>query len=244
MKITVLLLVGILIPLTGHAAAPDINVGTMQDYIDADKSTFLKRIRNEGDATAFVKVDVSEIILDKKNGNQEKPVMDINQAKAPGGYTLIASPARLIIPAKGMQTVRLLVMGDRQVERYYRVRYVPVMPDSKGDFNVSEKDVNDYGKTLSAGVNIMAGYGTIIYVRPSQVRFNTVITQGESGMTVRNNGNSVVFLDHFKACDSNGTNCDVSSKHHVLPGASRNFSKEVNQVFHFHLIEGDKTKKY
>lgn len=244
MKKTALLLIGLTLPLAGYTAAPEISVGMMQDYIDANKSSFLKRIRNEGDATAFVKVDVSEIVLGNKAESSEKPVMDINQVKSEGGYTLIASPARLIIPAKSMQTVRLLVMGDRQQERYYRVRYIPVMPDSNGGFNVSQQEVSEYGKTLSAGVNILAGYGTIIYVRPNKVNFNTAVTQNDSSMTVRNNGNSVIFLDHFKTCDKNGKNCDVAAKHHVLPGASRDFTKTAGQVFHFQLVEGDKTKKY
>ncbi|OAT23921.1 hypothetical protein M977_00211 [Buttiauxella gaviniae ATCC 51604] len=244
MKKIALLLTGVILPVIGYTAAPEISVGMMQDYIDADKSSFVKRIRNDGDATAFVKVDVSEIVPGNKSESNEKPAMDINQVKSSGGHTLIASPARLIIPAKSMQTVRLLVMGDRQQERYYRVRYIPVMPDSKGGFNVSQKEVSDYGATLSAGVNILAGYGTIVYVRPGKVSFNTDITQNESGMTVRNNGNSVIFLDHFKTCDSNGKNCDVTAKHHILPGASRDFTKKAGQVFHFQLIEGDKTKRY
>lgn len=239
-----MLVVGLFLPFLCHAAAPEISVGMMQDYIDAEKSSFLKRIRNNGDATAFVKVDVSEIIPSNKSESNEKPVMDINQVKSSGGYSLIASPARLIIPAKSMQTVRLLVMGNRQQERYYRVRYIPVMPDSNGGFNVSQQEVSDYGKTLSAGVNILAGYGTIVYVRPSKVSFNTDITQNDSSMSVRNNGNSVIFLDHFKTCDSSGKNCDVTAKHHVLPGASRDFTKKAGQVFHFQLVEGDKTKKY
>lgn len=43
-------------------AGPQINVGTVYDYLDADKSTYLKRVFNSGDATAFVKVDVLEIV--------------------------------------------------------------------------------------------------------------------------------------------------------------------------------------
>jgi hypothetical protein len=41
-------------PLAAYAG-PQINVGTVYDYLDADKSTYLKRVFNSGDSTAFVK---------------------------------------------------------------------------------------------------------------------------------------------------------------------------------------------
>ena len=43
----------------------------------------------------------------------------------------MASPARLIVPAKGMQGTRLLHMGGRDTERYFRVRFVPVVPEKR-----------------------------------------------------------------------------------------------------------------
>ena len=48
-------------------AGPQINVGTVYDYLEADKSTYLKRVFNSGDATAFVKINVLEIVYDDKN---------------------------------------------------------------------------------------------------------------------------------------------------------------------------------
>ena len=47
-----------------QAAAPNINVGSLFDFINSDKGTFLKRVRNSGDATAFVRVEISEIVYD------------------------------------------------------------------------------------------------------------------------------------------------------------------------------------
>ena len=44
-------------------AGPQINVGTVYDYLDGDKSTYLKRVFNSGDSTAFVKVNVLELSL-------------------------------------------------------------------------------------------------------------------------------------------------------------------------------------
>lgn len=43
-------------------ASPDISVGTLYDYMSAEKTTLLKRVRNLGDETAFVKITLVEII--------------------------------------------------------------------------------------------------------------------------------------------------------------------------------------
>ena len=51
----------------------------------------------------------------------------------------MASPARLIVPAKGMQGTRLLHMGERDTERYFRVRFVPVVPEKEDEFAVSQR---------------------------------------------------------------------------------------------------------
>lgn len=60
-------------------AGPQINVGVVYDYLDGEKSTYLKRVFNGGDATAFVKVNVLEIVYDADGKPQEVPVK--NQAE-------------------------------------------------------------------------------------------------------------------------------------------------------------------
>ena len=51
-----------------------INVGVVYDYLDADKSTYLKRVFNGGDATAFVKVNILEIVYDADGTTREIPL--------------------------------------------------------------------------------------------------------------------------------------------------------------------------
>ena len=145
-------------------AGPQINVGTVYDYLDADKSTYLKRVFNSGDSTAFVKVNVLEIVYDADGTPKEIPVETAADGASRNG--LMASPARLIVPAQGMQGTRLLYMGERDSERYFRVRFVPVVPEKEDEFAVSSEEREDYKKNLSAGVNVMTGFGTVFFVRP------------------------------------------------------------------------------
>ncbi|MBN6773869.1 molecular chaperone [Pseudomonas granadensis] len=218
-------------------AGPQINVGTVYDYLDADKSTYLKRVFNSGDATAFVKVDVLEIVYGTDGSPQEIAVENAADGASRNG--LMASPARLIVPAQGMQGTRLLYMGERDRERYFRVRFVPVVPEKEDEFVVSNEEREDYKSSLSAGVNVMTGFGTIFFVRPKDARFDTAVKETESRYELRNNGNTVIIIDEFKNCSlTKDTDCGATTKHHVLAGKSFAFDKEKGREYRFFLIEG------
>lgn len=222
-------------------AGPNINIGVVYDYLAGDKSTYLKRVYNSGDSTAFVKINVLEIIYNADGTSSEVPVKVQADASARDG--LMASPARLIIPAQGMQGTRLLFMGERDKERYFRVRFVPVVPEKEDEFAVSSEEREDYKKSLTAGVNVMAGFGTIFFVRPRDARFDSVIDDSAGIYRVRNNGNTVVVIDEFKNCSIAVENdCEPTTKHHVMAGKSFEFEKKTGREYRFILLEGD-TKK-
>ena len=222
-------------------AGPQINVGTVYDYLDGDKSTYLKRVFNSGDATAFVKINVLEILYDADGSAREVPIE--NAADGATRKGIMASPARLIVPAKGMQGTRLLYMGERDSERYFRVRFVPVVPEKEDEFVLSNEERDDYKKSLSAGVNVMTGFGTIFFVRPKIARFDTAINDTPSRYELRNNGNTVMVVDEFKSCSiRNENDCGPTTKHHVLAGKTFGFDKEKGREYRFMVVEGD-TKK-
>jgi hypothetical protein len=222
-------------------AGPQINVGTVYDYLDADKSTYLKRVFNSGDATAFVKINVLEIIYGADGLPQEVPVANAADGASRNG--VMASPARLIVPAQGMQGTRLLYMGERDRERYFRVRFVPVVPEKEDEFVVSSEEREDYKNSLSAGVNVMTGFGTIFFVRPKDARFATVVNDTDNRYELRNNGNTVLIVDEFKSCSlSKESDCGATTKHHVLAGKTFAFDKEKGRQYSFFLIEGNDKK--
>lgn len=222
-------------------AGPQINVGTVYDYLDADKSTYLKRVFNSGDSTAFVKVNVLEIVYDTDGTPKEIPVATSTDGASRNG--LMASPARLIVPAQGMQGTRLLYLGERDRERYFRVRFVPVVPEKEDEFAVSGEEREDYKKNLSAGVNVMTGFGTVFFVRPKDARFESVVSETDTRYELRNNGNTVVIIDEFKSCSlSNESECGATTKHHVMAGKTYAFDKEQGREYRFALIEGDSKK--
>lgn len=218
-------------------AGPQINVGTVYDYLDADKSTYLKRVFNSGDSTAFVKINILEIVYDADGSHREIPVE--TAADGAGRNGLMASPARLIVPAKGMQATRLLLMGERDTERYFRVRFVPVVPEKEDEFAVSSEEREAYKEGLTAGVNVMTGFGTVFFVRPKNSRFDSVIDDSPERYRLRNNGNTVVLIDEFRNCSlKNETECEPTTKHHVLAGKTFEFEKKPGREYRFNLVEG------
>jgi len=226
-----------------HAAlaGPSINVGVVYDYLDGNKSTYLKRVFNGGDSTAFVKVNVSEILYKPDGSYEEVPLK--NQADGAARDGLMASPARLIVPVNGMQGTRLLFMGERDSERYFRVRFIPVVPETEDEFAVSAEEREDYKKSLSAGVNVLAGYGTVFFVRPQNTRFEVKVDNQPQQYVLRNNGNTVVVVDEFKDCSvSDPNDCRPTTKNHVLPGRGFQFDKQQGRVYRFNLVEGSDQK--
>ncbi len=223
------------------AAAPNINVGTLHDYISGRQSTQLKRIYNAGDATAFVRVSVHEIVYDANGAVTEVEAGEILDSTN-AADTLLVSPARLIIPASGIQSTRLLFIGPRDHERYFRVRYIPVLPDANDNFNLTEQESADYNSTLQAGFNLLAGYGTIVFVHPAAQVFDTQIEPQADKVIVRNNGNTTIRLDKLTQCSANRQDCDKPVLVHLLPGKTTVLQRKPNHQYLFELQEGDQKK--
>lgn len=219
-------------------AAPELNVGTLYDYLDSGKSTVLKRVRNGGDTTAFVKVSVAELVY-----APDGSVREVDQENLPlTERGLVASPARLIVPARGMQAVRLLYRGERAKERYFRLRFVPVLPERNDGFEVDAAQAEQYRDSFKAGVNVLAGYGTLLFVRPNEPHYRTPVSHQQGQLVVSNEGNATVVLDHFRQCADSGQ-CDAAAKHHLLPGRTRTFTGQPGREYRFELREGGQHKE-
>lgn len=229
MKFIFILVCMVLLPNIA-VAGPKISIGTLSDYLRADKNVVVKRVFNNGDATAFVKVRAWELVRQKDGSVAEIP-LDIEAAR--GRRELVVSPARLIIPAAGMQTVRLLFNGPREKERYYRLRFNPVLPNEGDGFELTEKEADAYEVSISGGVQMLAGFGSLLYVRPKKVEHQLAITEEADHFIVRNAGNATAVLDRFRRCKSDGLDCDPAVVHHLAPGSERSFEKTPGTVYVF-----------
>lgn len=221
-------------------AAPELNIGALYEYLDGGRSTALKRIYNGGDSTAFVKVMVAELVY-AADGTVTEVAMD---GQPSDQRSLVASPARLIVPANGMQQVRLLFRGERDKERYYRLRFIPVLPEVNDGFGLTSEEAEQYDASLKAGVNILAGYGAVVFVRPAQPQYATEVVHESKRFIIPNKGNSTIVLDHFNDCDLNGNDCAPPTKHHVRPTKSLEFERKPGRNYRFVLEEGTQQRAF
>jgi hypothetical protein len=213
----------------------------MYEYAEPGKGALLKRVRNTGDATAFVRVQITEVRYAADGTHHEVPVDTSAASAAPG---LIASPSRLIVPAQGQQATRLLVQGDRSAERYFRVRFVPVLPQNEDEFALTDAQRDDYRKELSAGVNVLTGYGVFVIVHPDQVRHDMQTETHDGYVQLRNAGNTTVVLDDVRQCSTRDTpaTCSPSRKIHLLPQRNERFPRSADHLHRFQIVEGDSRK--
>ncbi|MFQ2312977.1 hypothetical protein ACSZME_13735 [Aeromonas dhakensis] len=128
----------------------------------------------------------------------------------------------------------VFIGDDRDKERYYRVRYIPVQPEN------DEIPAVLHDKSLDAGVSVMTGFGTILFLAPKLAKYNTSISRQAGVLTVKNNGNATVIMDYLEVCSSEGRNCSQPVKTHILPGTEKTFG-DKNAVVRFELLEGDKS---
>ncbi|CRM58894.1 MULTISPECIES: pilus assembly protein [Pseudomonas] len=230
-------MLGLMVCSLSAQAGPNINIGDFYDYLRGDKSTYLKRVFNGGTKTAFVKVNVTEMLYKPDGSYDEVPLKLEADGSVRNG--LVASPARLIVPADGMQSTRFVFIGERDSERYFRVRYLPVAPEKDDGFGVTDEERKAYEETLVGGVQVMAGYGTVFFVRPKDSRFDTRVENGGQRYTLRNAGNTVVVVDEFKDCAANDrTSCAPTTKNHIFPGRVFSFEKQAGRTYRFYLVEG------
>lgn len=227
----------LLVILSGSAQAstPQINVGVLFDYLQPAHSNLLKRIRNTGDATAYVRVEVTQMHFDTDGRASETPVDTTALVRnRPDAQGVIASPSRLIIAGNGQQATRLVYRGARDEERYYRLRFIPVAPTAE-EFSLSEDQAREAAELTSA-IRVFTGYGTIFFVAPENPRYDTLIEQ----QLVRNRGNATVVLDNLRQCERDRPDtCTPGIIAHVRPGNSHALQAAEHQFLRFELREGD-----
>ena len=72
---------GLLLMSLAAQAGPAINVGVVYDYLEGDRSSYLKRVFNGGTSTAFIKVNVLEIVYNADGTSREIPVASLTDDK-------------------------------------------------------------------------------------------------------------------------------------------------------------------
>lgn len=219
-----------------HAlSSPIIGIGSMYDVLIPGTESLTKRIYNTGSSMAFVRVDLLDI-EPEKNANKEKELTTSSVER----NRLIVTPQRLIISPGGFQSIRILWPGERNQEKYFRIRFTPVIPEAGDSFGLDNTVVSEYRKTtLQAGLTVLTGYGTIVIVQPDKPIFSTVIDDLNSKfIIVSNKGNATISLDNIRQCKFANTDCSAVTRELILPGRTHRVEKKNEYKTNFTLVEG------
>jgi len=218
--------------LTATASA-GITLDSMQAYLAPNRSTGELTVYNMSPTTAYVRVDVIEMTVKGEELNAEPSELE---------KALLASPNRLIVPAGGRQVVRLIALGERDRERYFRVRFVPVTPKKADGFAISDEDESDASKAIHAQLNIQVGYGARVVVAPRSPRFATRIVPVQDGNEIRNDGDSTIYLSKHRSCLRASRECRDLPVDRVDPQGSLRLTEEPTRYRSFELTEGTAIK--
>lgn len=219
-------------------AVPALSLATLYDYLEPHRSSAVKRVENLGEHTAFVKVELAEITFDSAGRAVETLLPGDGLQRA-----LLVTPAQFIVPAKGVRNVRLIFRGQRAAERYFRVRFVPVVPQAGDGFAQQSEEVAAYKAALDAGVRVLKALGGVLVVRPADTRYATEVSANAAGWVLRNQGNATVLMDNLRQCQPEGEACELGRKVHVRPGQHERLPPPARgKQYRFDLIEGTQVK--
>jgi hypothetical protein len=226
----------ILLAVKPAMGAPEVHSGALFDYLLPQHATFTKRIRNLGDLTAFVRVETAEIRYDEQGMAREVALTGDTR-------DLIASPSRLIIPPGSSRDLRLVFRGARAQERYFRLRFVPVVPHGDDPFGQPEQAQHDYLKAIEASVGVLKAVGGIVLISPKPSMFATLVQQQGASLSVSNNGNTTIVLEDLTPCQANAL-CPQGRTVHIRPGKVFTYEGEQGQGLSFTLVEGTQRRRY
>jgi P pilus assembly chaperone PapD len=215
-------------------AAPDLDPGAFYRYMPAQRSTLVATLRNLGDTTAFVQLQLAELTFDAQGQAHEQPLAEKNGVDRP----LLVTPPRLIIASGASQQARIIYRGPRTQERYFRVRYVPVVPKARDAFALQPDEAKAYSNALRAGVGVLKALGTLVIVGPAVPHYHTRLEPTEQRLRIVNEGTATVRVDNARYCDTNTEQCSLSTAVHIRPGQHADIERRPGAVYRFDLREG------
>ncbi len=204
-----------------------VSVQDLVKTFPAGKQRLVQQVKNSGDAPAFVKVEVFEILNPHTDHEREEP---LDMTTVPD---LVATPQRIVIPPHASRGVGLFLKERWNKDRFFRVRFTPVRPTkAEGFVQTSE---------VQTGASIGIAWGTLVVVPRQQASYNTEIKQDADQLKIKNLGNSYVQLTDVEICTEK--ECKQEFDQRVLVDESQGLSTEGIKSISATLVEGDSTRK-
>ena len=170
--------------------------------------------------TIYIQVDVLSV---KNPGTDEEERKIVDD---PAKIGLIASPTKLIIPPQNSQLVRLVsLLPSDGKDQIFRVNFTPV----SGEFAAKE-----------TAVQFMVGYQVLVIIRPDDAKAKLVSKRNGDTLTISNLGNTNVYLESGKQCDTEEkVNCTPLTENRLYSGNNWKIDLPSKGPVAFDVYNGD-----
>lgn len=195
------------------------------------KSQFLQ-IRNAGDRTAYVAIDVSRV----ENLGTRK--IKLIRNKNPKKLGLLVTPTKLVLKVGKSKKIRLTNLtqaGDKDI--FFRVNANGIRPPKKTE------ETKEVGIGLQLNVGI--GTSTLVIVRPKVMKPEVKIKQIKHKLLFINTGNTTIQISNLSQCRDE-KDCKGMGAITLYPGTERTRDvayKNSSSVLSYAVIAASQQKK-
>jgi P pilus assembly chaperone PapD len=155
-------------------------------------------VRNEGDETAYVLVEPSEVVAPGTPEERRRASPD------PEALGLLAAPSRLVLEPGARRIVRLARLDEPgSDQRVWRVGIRPVTGATTAE---------------TSALQVLVGYGVLVLGRPEAPRADVRAERRGATLVLVNDGNADALLFGGRHCDGAGERCVELPTRRLYPG--------------------------
>jgi len=178
------------------------------DFSDTRTQRYDVWVINDGRERAYVAIDPAEIVHPGLPNEQRVEEPD------PEKRGLLVSPTRIVLEPRQRRMVRLVVLGNRETERIYRVKVHPVEAPAE----TSKKQTAP--KRSGIGIRLLTGYDMLVIVRPANPLAKVSAQRQGQDLVFSNTGNTNALLFNGTQCNASGKDCKNLPAMRLYAGAS------------------------
>lgn len=186
---------------------------------------------NDDPEIAYVAIDPVEIVNpglpDEKRVNEPDPEK----------RGLLVTPTRIILEPKQRRMVRLVVIGNREAERIYRLRIHPVVAPVESD------KTQQAPKKSGIGIKLLTAYDMLVIVRTLKPVAKVTAHRQGSDLVFNNAGNTNALLLNGTQCNASGQDCKNLPAMRLYAGASKTITTPYQTPVSYEVMADAKREK-
>lgn len=172
--------------------ASGIRLDSLYENLAQDRNYKDIRVYNDSNSVAYVSVSIVEVL--NPGDNYEK----VEEPKFGDGP--VVNSKAIVIPVESSRSVRVFYPDDikRENDRFYRIRFRPVLPTKKEGF--SDEDINNV-KEIYSSFKISFAWGVLLSVPKRDPNLSLSAKLDEKRQLIlRNTGDSLVTVQSVVGC--------------------------------------------